>query len=86
MCQAVRSSASDGEIDSLPQYVTGTTTWLSILHRFEHLLEFDVLLGGHSHIGHRNGDRTTVCCTSEWRLLLLHSSIKQLCHEFRVAL
>ena len=49
MCQAVRSSATDGEIDSLPQYVTGTTTWLPILHRFEHLLEFDVLLGGHSH-------------------------------------
>ncbi|EJK51110.1 hypothetical protein THAOC_29753 [Thalassiosira oceanica] len=59
--QAVTSRATDGEICSLPRHVRGTTTWLSILHRFENLLAFDVLLGGY--IEHRNGDRTTVCGT-----------------------
>ena len=56
--QAVCLRACDDEISSLPRYVSGTMTWLSILHRFEHLLDFDVLLGGY--IEHRNGDKTTV--------------------------
>ncbi|EJK68237.1 hypothetical protein THAOC_10603 [Thalassiosira oceanica] len=61
--QAVRSRATDAEMNSLPQYFGGTTTWLSILHRFEQLLMFDVLLGGY--IEHRHGDKTTVCATKE---------------------
>ncbi|EJK48385.1 hypothetical protein THAOC_32820 [Thalassiosira oceanica] len=60
--QAVRSRATDGEIGCIPQYVRGTVTWLSILNRFEHLLQFDVLLGGF--IEHRNGDKTAVCATA----------------------
>ena len=38
--QAVCSRATDAEMDSLPQYVSGTTTWLSILHWFENPLIF----------------------------------------------
>ena len=57
--QAVCSRATDDEMSLLPQYVRGTTTWLSILHRYERLLVFDVLFGG-CRIEHRNGDRTTV--------------------------
>ncbi|EJK71952.1 hypothetical protein THAOC_06565 [Thalassiosira oceanica] len=59
--QAVRSRANDDEMGSLPHYVSGSTTWLSILHRYEHLLMFDVLLGGC--IEHRNGDKTAVIAT-----------------------
>ena len=47
----------------LPPYAGGTTTWLSILSRFEHLLVFDVLLG--EYIGHKDGDPTTVCGTDD---------------------
>ena len=61
----VCSSATDAELDHLPQYVSGTTTWLSILHRFDHLLIFDVLLGGNTE--HQNGDKTTVCGKSDYR-------------------
>ena len=56
--QAVCSRANGDEMRLLPRYVSGTTTWLSILHRFEHPLVFDVLLGGD--IEHRDGDKTTV--------------------------
>ncbi|EJK66796.1 hypothetical protein THAOC_12246 [Thalassiosira oceanica] len=61
--QTVCSRATDAEMSSLPRYVSGSTTWLSILHRYEHLLMFDVLLG--SYIEHRNGDRTAVCATGD---------------------
>ena len=61
--QAVCSRATDAEMRHLPSYVSGTTTWLSILHRYEHLLLFDVLLGGY--IEHRNGDKTTVYAKGE---------------------
>ncbi|EJK69857.1 hypothetical protein THAOC_08847, partial [Thalassiosira oceanica] len=61
--QAVCSRATDDEMGCLPQYVRGTVTWLSILHRYEHLLEFDVLLG--DYIEHGNGDKTAVCATGE---------------------
>ncbi|EJK69816.1 hypothetical protein THAOC_08889 [Thalassiosira oceanica] len=56
--QAVCSKATDSEMSSLPRYVSGTTTWLSILHRFEHPLQFDVLLG--NSIEYRNGDKATI--------------------------
>ena len=56
--QTVCSRATVGETDCLPHYVSRTTTWLSILHRFERLLQFDVLLGGY--IEYRNGDKSTV--------------------------
>ena len=56
--QEVCSRATAAEMDSLPQYLSGTTTWMSILHRFEHFLVFDVLLG--SGIRHRNGNKATV--------------------------
>ena len=54
--QAVRSRATDDEMSSLPRYFSssGRSTWLSIFYRFEHLLDFDVLLGGY--IEHRG------CC------------------------
>ncbi|EJK61615.1 hypothetical protein THAOC_17866 [Thalassiosira oceanica] len=61
--QAVFSRATEEEMGCLPQYVRGTATWLSILHRYEHLLIFDVLLGGY--IEHRNGDKTAVCAKGE---------------------
>ncbi|EJK66799.1 hypothetical protein THAOC_12242 [Thalassiosira oceanica] len=64
-CQAVCSRATDAEMSCLPRHVSGTTTWLSILHRFEHLLLFDVLLG--RHIEHQNGDKTTVQGTNNWK-------------------
>ncbi|EJK51996.1 hypothetical protein THAOC_28777 [Thalassiosira oceanica] len=57
--QAVCSRATDDEMGCLPQ--CDVTTWLSILHRFEHMLDFDVLLGGS--IEHVNGDKTAVCAT-----------------------
>ena len=59
--QTLRSGATDGEMNSLPRYSSGTTTWLSILHRFEHLLQFSILLGGG--IEHRNGDLSKVYAT-----------------------
>ncbi|EJK76476.1 hypothetical protein THAOC_01761 [Thalassiosira oceanica] len=59
--QAVCSRATDDEMDCLPPYVRGTATWLSILHRHEHLLDFDVLLGGC--IENQIGDKTAVCAT-----------------------
>ena len=61
--QAVYTKATDAEMSILPRYVRGTTTWLSILHRYEHLLLFDVLLG--RCIEHRNGDKSTVHGTGE---------------------
>ncbi|EJK58218.1 hypothetical protein THAOC_21676, partial [Thalassiosira oceanica] len=61
--QAVCSRATDDEMGCLPRYGRGTATWLSILHRCEHLLLFDVLLGGY--IEHRNGDKTAVCATGD---------------------
>ena len=63
--QAVCSTATAVEMSCLPVYVIGTTTWLSILHRYEHLLMFDVLMGGD--IEHRNGDKTTVQATCDDR-------------------
>ncbi|EJK77291.1 hypothetical protein THAOC_00886, partial [Thalassiosira oceanica] len=54
--QTVCLRATDDEMDSLPSY--GVTTWLSILHRYEHLLMFDALHGGC--IEHRNGDKSAV--------------------------
>ena len=63
--QTVCSNATDAEVNSLPQYVSGTTTWLSILHRFEHPLGplvFDVLLG--EGIRHLDGEKATVCGTA----------------------
>ena len=62
--QAVSSTATDAEMSSLPRYVSGVTTWLSILDRFERLLIFDVLLGGH--IEYANGDKTTVYGTNDY--------------------
>ncbi|EJK61340.1 hypothetical protein THAOC_18199 [Thalassiosira oceanica] len=56
--QEVCSKATDFEMSSLPQYVSGTMTWLSILNRFEHPLQFDVLLG--DGIEYRNGDKATI--------------------------
>ncbi|EJK77798.1 hypothetical protein THAOC_00348 [Thalassiosira oceanica] len=43
---------------SLPRYATGATSWLSILNRYEHQLQFDVLFG--RSIEYRNGDKATV--------------------------
>ena len=61
--KAVCSKATDAEMTGcLPHYVSGTTTWLSILNRFEHLLDFDVLFGGY--IEHRNGHKTRVYSTT----------------------
>ncbi|EJK58309.1 hypothetical protein THAOC_21580 [Thalassiosira oceanica] len=54
--------ATDEEMGSLPRYARGTTTWLSILHRFLHLLLFDVLAG--DGIEHRNGDESIVYGTA----------------------
>ena len=62
--QTVRTRATDYEMSSLPKYVIGTATWLSILRRFENLFSFDVLLGGY--IEHPNGDKTTVRGTSHY--------------------
>ena len=59
--QIVCSRATDLELSCLPPYAGGTTTWLSILNRFDQLLVFDVLLG--DYIGHKDGDPTTVCGT-----------------------
>jgi len=56
--KTVCTRATDAETSCLPRYVRSTTTWLSILHRFERLLMFDVLLG--AHIAHQNGNKTTV--------------------------
>ncbi|EJK45550.1 hypothetical protein THAOC_35833 [Thalassiosira oceanica] len=47
---------------SLPRYVSGTTTWLSILHKFQHLLLFDILAC--DGIEHRNGDESIVYGTA----------------------
>ncbi|EJK60811.1 hypothetical protein THAOC_18778 [Thalassiosira oceanica] len=60
---ALCSRASDDEMGSLPPYVIGSMTWLSILHRFDHPLLFDVLFGGY--IEHRNGVKNTVRATGE---------------------
>ncbi|EJK59792.1 hypothetical protein THAOC_19944 [Thalassiosira oceanica] len=38
--QAVFLRATDAEMGCLPRYVSGVTTWMSILHRHEHLLTF----------------------------------------------
>ncbi|EJK66988.1 hypothetical protein THAOC_12031 [Thalassiosira oceanica] len=59
--QAVCSRSTGAEISCLPQYVRGRLTWLSILHRYEHLLVLDVLAG--DYIEHANGDKTAVCAT-----------------------
>ena len=62
--QAVCSRATDADMSSLPRYVGGTTTWLSILHRFELPLMFDLLLG--DSIEYDDGDKTTVRGTSDY--------------------
>ncbi|EJK59319.1 hypothetical protein THAOC_20475 [Thalassiosira oceanica] len=59
--QAVFLRATGDEVDYLPHYASSTTTWLSILYIYEHLLDFDVLLG--CYIEHRNGDKTAICAT-----------------------
>ncbi|EJK51741.1 hypothetical protein THAOC_29062, partial [Thalassiosira oceanica] len=60
--QTVRSRATKAEMGSLPAYTRGTATWLSILNRFEHLLDFDVLLAnGRRLIEYKNGDPSVVC-------------------------
>ncbi|EJK56171.1 hypothetical protein THAOC_23995 [Thalassiosira oceanica] len=66
-CGAVCSRATDAEMSSLPAYTSGTTTWLSILNRFEHLLDFDLFLG-FGYIKHMNGVRSAVCAigSAEW--------------------
>ncbi|EJK44202.1 hypothetical protein THAOC_37281 [Thalassiosira oceanica] len=56
--QAVCLQATDSEMSSLPRYATGAMSWLSILNRYEHQLQFDVLLG--DGIEYRNGDKSTV--------------------------
>ena len=59
--QAVCSGQNnlEGVRIALPQYVGGTTTWLSILHKSEHpVLKFDTLLGGC--IEHPSDGRTSV--------------------------
>ena len=71
--QAVSSSAIDGEMSSLPRYVHGMTTWLSILNKLEHLLLFNVLLGGG--IEHRNGNKATVYGTGHPLVCTAVSSI-----------
>ncbi|EJK72126.1 hypothetical protein THAOC_06374, partial [Thalassiosira oceanica] len=58
----VCSRTTDAEMSSLRRYASGMTTWLSILHRFEHLLLFDVLAG--RGIEHRNGDESRVYGTT----------------------
>ena len=63
--QAVCSAATDAEMSCLHRYVGSVATWLSILHRFELLLVFNVLLG--DHIKYGNGDKTTVQCTDNTR-------------------
>ncbi|EJK77797.1 hypothetical protein THAOC_00347, partial [Thalassiosira oceanica] len=60
--QQVCSLATDEEMEPLPRYASGTATWLSILHRFEHPLVFDVLVG--AGIEHRNGDESRVYGTT----------------------
>ena len=70
--QAVCSTATAAEMCCLPAYVSGTTSWLSILHRYEHLLMFDVLMGGD--IEHQNGDKTTVQATCDDRYCAAVSS------------
>ena len=62
--QAVRSKPNviDGVRSTLPQYVRGGTTWLSVLHESENPLKFDTLLG--RGIEHLNGMRTSVRATS----------------------
>ncbi|EJK49496.1 hypothetical protein THAOC_31625, partial [Thalassiosira oceanica] len=60
--QIVRSRATDAEMSILPRYDSScTVTWLSILHRFEHPLLFDVLLG--RYVEYLNRDKTKVCGT-----------------------
>ena len=56
--QTVCSRATDDEMSSLPRYVSGTATWLAILHRHEHPVLFDVLLG--LSIEYVNGGKTAV--------------------------
>ena len=45
-----------------PQYVRGTTTWLSVLHESAHPLKFDTLLG--SGIEHQNERSTSIRLTT----------------------
>ncbi|EJK68870.1 hypothetical protein THAOC_09915 [Thalassiosira oceanica] len=56
--QAVCSRATGAEIGRLPQCVSGTMTWLSILYKFENLSSFDILLG--EGVEYLNGDKATV--------------------------
>ncbi|EJK70891.1 hypothetical protein THAOC_07715 [Thalassiosira oceanica] len=56
--QTVSSMTTDAEMSSVSRYVSGSMTWLSILHRDENLLVFDVLLG--SYIEHQDGNKTVV--------------------------
>ena len=62
--EVAREAVSSGQNDiegvriALPQYAGGTTTWLSILHRFESPLKFDTLLG--RGIAHHKEHKTSV--------------------------
>ena len=48
---------------SVPRYVGGMVTWLSILHETEHPLKFNTLFG--RYIEHSSNDRTSVRCGIE---------------------
>ena len=48
----------EGTRITLPEYVGGKTTWLSILHESEHPLKFDLLLG--RHITYLDGRKSAV--------------------------
>lgn len=51
-------NAIEGAHITLPEYVGGTTTWLSILYVSENPLKFDMLLG--RHIEHLDGRKSSV--------------------------
>jgi len=51
-------NAIEGAHITLPEYVGGTTTWLSILYVSENPLNFDMLLG--RHIEHLDGRKSSV--------------------------
>ena len=57
--QTVKPGVLDGVRITLPQYVRGGTTWLSILNKSENPLKFDTLAG--RSIEYQNGKRNSVC-------------------------
>ena len=62
--QVVCSGKNDieGVRITLPEYVRGKTTWLSILYDSEHPLKLDTLIG--RHIGHLDGRKSSVQLSS----------------------